>query len=64
MITMRIVYVLDVKKVVDELSCSFVKVGPPQADNNSSNPSEIFHNNVILDKFLLEVYYIYDIPYT
>ena len=36
LITMKIVWVLDVKKVAYELSCPFAKVGAPQADNDSS----------------------------
>ena len=43
LITMRIVWVLDVKKVANELS-------GPQADNENSNPPEIFHKNVFLTK--------------
>ena len=43
MITMRIVWVLDVKKVGNELSGPFVKFGAPQAHNESSNPPEICH---------------------
>ena len=49
-ITNRIVRVLDVKKVADELSGAFVKVGAPQADNDNSNPPENFHKNVFLAK--------------
>ena len=48
MITLRIVCVLSVKKVANELSGSFAKVGAPQADNNSSNLPKIFHKNVFL----------------
>ena len=46
--------VLDVKKVANELSGPFAKVGAPQADNDSSNPPEIFHKHVFLaKKFIL-----------
>ena len=50
MITMRIVWVLDVKKVANELSDPSGKVGALQADNDSSNPSEIFHIQIFLAK--------------
>ena len=46
MITMRIVWVLDVKKVANELSSPFAKVGAPRSDNDNSNPPENFHKNV------------------
>ena len=41
---------MDVKKVANELSGPFAKVGAPQADNDSGNPSEMFHKNVFLTK--------------
>ena len=50
MITMRNVRVMDVNKVVNELSCPYAKVGAPQADNDSSNPPENFHKNVFIAK--------------
>ena len=48
MITMRIVWVFDVKKVKKELPGPYVKVGPPQADKDSNYPPEIFHRSVFL----------------
>ena len=47
---MRIVWVLDVKRVSNELSGPLAKVGASQADNDSSNPPETFHKNVFLAK--------------
>ena len=38
MLTMRMVCVLDVKKMVYELSGAVVKFGTSQTDNDSSNP--------------------------
>ena len=58
LITMRIVWVLDVKKVVYELSGPFARVGAPQADNDSSNRSESFIKKIFLLKVLIETYYI------
>ena len=49
--TMRIVWVLDVEKVENELSGPFAEVGAPQTDNESSNPHEIFHKNIFLVQF-------------
>ena len=49
-IIMRIVLVLDVRKVANELSGPFAKVGAAQAENGSSNPSEFFHKNIFLVK--------------
>ena len=43
---MRIVRVLDITKVANELSGPFAKVGAPQTDNDSSSPPEIFHKNI------------------
>ena len=60
MITMRTVCVLDVKKITYELSAPFVKVGAPQAHNDSSNPPENFKYNVFLAKsFYLNTLYSY-----
>ena len=53
---MRIVWVLDVKKVANELSGPFAKAGAPQADNDSSNPPEIFQ--FFLLKVLVEIHLI------
>ena len=50
MITMRIVWVLYVKKVANELPYPFAKVRAPQADIDSSNPPEILHTNDFLAK--------------
>ena len=41
-ITMKIVRVLDVKKVVYDLSGPFAKIGAPEADNDSSSRPENF----------------------
>ena len=47
---------LEVKKI--ELSGPFAKVGPPPADNDSSNPSENVHKKtVFLLKVLIQIYY-------
>ena len=43
MIPMGFVRVLDVKKVVYELTGAFAKVGARLADNDSSDPPENFH---------------------
>ena len=48
MIKMRIVSVLDVKKVAYRMSGPFAKVWAPQADNDSSKTPETFHKNVFL----------------
>ena len=45
-IIIRIVRVLDAKKVANELSDLFSKVGATQADNDNNNPPEIFHKQV------------------
>ena len=50
MITITIVWVFDVKKDAYELSDPFAKVGPPQADNNSSSSPENFHKNIFFAK--------------
>ena len=42
MATMRNVCVLDVKKIANEQSVSFAKVGAPQADIDSSNSPDFF----------------------
>ena len=47
--TMRIVWVLDVKKVAYELSGPFA----PQADNDSSSPPEDFHKTFLSLKVLI-----------
>ena len=60
MATMRNVCVLDVKKIANEQSVSFAKVGAPQADIDSSNsPDFFFHKNVFRAKlfFFIEIYY-------
>ena len=60
MITMGIVWVLDIKKVAYELSGPFAKVGPPQADNGSNKPPENFRKkNVFFNSFDLNKLYIY-----
>ena len=50
MITMGIVWVLDVKRVAFELSGSYAKVELPQADNDSRNSPENFQKKVFLTK--------------
>ena len=47
---MRIVWILDVKKVPYDLSIPFAKVGAPQADNDNSNTPENFYENVFFFK--------------
>ena len=47
---MRIVRVLDVKKVAYDLSCPFSKGGAPEADNDSNNPHESFYKHVFSAK--------------
>ena len=42
MTNMRIVCVLNVRKVAYEMSGRFAEVRAPQADNDSSNPTENF----------------------
>ena len=60
MISMRIVWVLDVMKVTYELSGPSTKVGAPLADIDSSFPPENFHKNIFLVKsFVWSVLYIY-----
>ena len=60
MISMRNVSVLHIKKVANELSGPFAKVGALQADNDSSNPSETFYKNIFLTKrFDLSLFYQY-----
>ena len=56
MITMRIVRVLDVKKVVYELPGTFA--GAPQSDNDSSKPPENCHKKFFLLKVLIQMCYI------
>ena len=46
-----------VKKVAHELSGPFLKVGHPQAENDSNNPSDIFPKMVFLLEVLIEIYY-------
>ena len=46
MVSMRIIWALDAKKIAYELSGSFAKVGAPQADNESSKPPKNFNKNV------------------
>ena len=53
-LTLRIVRVLHVHKVADELSDPFANVGAQQADNDSSNPPENFHKNGFNAIFLLK----------
>ena len=48
--TMKTVLVLEFKKVAYELSGPFVKVGAPQAENDSSYPPENIRNNAFLTK--------------
>ena len=48
--TKRIIQILVVKKVTYELTGPVAKIGAPQADNDSSDPPEIFHKNVFLTK--------------
>ena len=48
LVTMRIEWVLDIKKVEYELSVPYEKVGALQADNDTSNPPENVHKNVSL----------------
>ena len=55
----RGVWVLDGKKVAFELSDPFAKVEAPQADNDSSNPPEIFHK-----KFFFALSYDWNILYS
>ena len=45
-IAMRIVRVMDVKKVAYELSSPFANVGAPHAENGCSNLPENFHKHV------------------
>ena len=40
------------KEVAYELYGPFAKVGAPQADKYSSDPSELFHENVFLTESL------------
>ena len=47
MITMRIVLVLDVKKVAYELYGSHAKLEVPQAGNDSRNSPVFFYKNVL-----------------
>ena len=47
---MRIVWVLNVKKGIYELPDSFSKAWAPQADNDSSDPPEIFRKKVFIAK--------------
>ena len=49
---MRIVWISDIKKVANELSGLFAKVSAPQADNDSSNPPEIFHKKEFISKIV------------
>ena len=44
-IAVRIVRVMNVKKVSNELSGPFAKVGALESDNDSSSPSENVHKN-------------------
>ena len=50
MTNMRIVCVLNVRKVAYEMSGRFAEVRAPQADNDSSNHPEMYHENVFLAK--------------
>ena len=50
MITLRIVRVLDIKKVAYELAGPSAEIVSPQANNDSSNPQEKIHKNVSLGK--------------
>ena len=50
MITMKTVWILNVKKVSNELSGPFAKVRALQADKDSRNPPEIFHKDIFLAK--------------
>ena len=47
MIAIRIVWVLDVKKVVIELPGPFAKVGAPAADTCNTNPPEYISQKCI-----------------
>ena len=50
MITIVIVWVLDVKNVAYKLSAPSVKVRAPQEYSDSIKPSEIFHMNIFIAK--------------
>ena len=58
MITGRIVWVSDVKKVVYEPTDPFAKFEAPQADNDSTDPPENAHKNVFsIKKSLIKIHY-------
>ena len=54
-VTLKIVWVFDVKKVAYELSATFAKAGAPQANNDSNNRPEIFHKKIFLQKVFIEM---------
>ena len=52
MITIAIVWVLEVKKVVFEIPGIFAEIAAPEAENYNRNPPKKIHKNLFMFRFL------------